>query len=58
MSMLITTIKEKVMNPFSADAPNGLTHLATREVAESSIRDTYVKTYDIGNVTFLYACRH
>ena len=51
--MLIATIKEKVMNPFSADAQNRLTHLATREVADSDTRDAFLNAYDVGNVTFL-----
>ena len=55
VSMLIATIKEKVMNPFSADAPNRLTHLVTREVADSNTRHAYLNAYDVGNVTF-FSC--
>ena len=51
--MLIATIKEKVMNPFSAVAKNRLTHLATRVVADSNTRDAYLNAYDVENVTFL-----
>ena len=47
VSMLIATIKEKVINHFSADAPNRLTHLAIREVADSNTRDAYLNAYDV-----------